>query len=149
MNNEIDRLLARQACLDLVLRAAACADAGDAQALSRLFAEDGQLQRPQGELLCGRPAIAQAYSQRPAGRMTRHLVTGTLVQLQGPDRASARSQVLVWSCDEADAATAQGRPAQRQLLGEFDDAFCRDREGHWLIARRVARFLMYRDGPGA
>src|SRR5258708_38111786 len=49
MNHEIDRLLARQACLDLELRAAAFADAGDAQALAQLFAEDGQLQRPGGE----------------------------------------------------------------------------------------------------
>ena len=37
MNHEIDRLLARQACMDLVLRAAAFADAGDAQALARLL----------------------------------------------------------------------------------------------------------------
>lgn len=150
MNHEIDRLLARQACLDLVLRAAAFADAGDAQALAQLFAEDGQLQRPGGEVLGGRTAIAAAYSRRPAGRMTRHLVTNTLVELQGPDRASARSHVLLWSCDEADAITPHGRPAQpRQLVGEFDDTFGRGPEGRWLITRRVARFVMYRDLPGA
>lgn len=149
MNHDISHLLARQACLDLVLRAAACADAGDAQALAQLFAEDGQLQRPGGETLHGRAAIAAAYAHRPAGRITRHLVTNTLVGLQSGDRASARSQVLLWSCDEADAPTAHGRPAQgRQLVGEFDDQFCRGPDGHWLIAQRQARFVMFRDAAG-
>ena len=78
MNHEIDRLLARQACLDLVLRAAAFADAGDAQALAQLFAEDGQLQRPGGEVLGGRaarcccgPATRPMPSRRTAARPNR------------------------------------------------------------------------------
>ncbi|WP_280192635.1 nuclear transport factor 2 family protein [Delftia sp. PS-11] len=147
MNNEIDRLLARQDCLDLVLRAAACADAGDAHALAQLFAEDGVLQRPNAAPLRGRAAIAAAYGQRPAGRMTRHLVTNTLVELLGDDCASARSQVLLWSCSEADAPTAHGRLAQtRQIIGEFDDRFCRSAQGHWLIAQREARFVMFHGG---
>lgn len=150
MNHEIEHLLARQACLDLVLRAAACADAGDAPGLSQLFSEDGQLQRPGGETLQGRAAIASAYGQRPAGRLTRHLVTNTLVELQGADQASAHSQVLLWSCDEAAVPTAQGRPAHgRQLVGEFDDRLCRGSDGQWRIARRQARFVMFRDAPGA
>ena len=150
MNNDIHRLLARQACLDLVLRAAACADASDAQALAQLFAEDGQLQRPSGEPLHGRAAIAAAYARRPAGRMTRHLVTNTLFDLVDEDRASARSQVLLWSCDAAAEPGAHGRVADaRQLMGEFDDSFVRAADGRWRIRRREARFVMFRDAPVA
>ncbi|WP_159916916.1 nuclear transport factor 2 family protein [Pantoea sp. 18069] len=150
MHNDIDRLRARQDCTDLVLRAAACADAGDAQALAQLFAEDAVLQRPSGEPLRGRAAIAAAYAQRPAGRITRHLVTNTLFDLAGEDRPSARSQVLLWSCDAAAEPTAHGRPAHaRQLVGEFDDRFSRAPDGRWLIARREARFVMFRDAPVA
>lgn len=119
MNHEIDRLLARQACMDLVLRAAAFADAGDAQALAQLFAEDGQLQRPGGEVLGGRTAIAAAYSRRPAGRMTRHLVTNTLVELQGPDRASAQPGAAVvlrrGRCHHAARPPGATAPARRRV----------------------------------
>lgn len=150
MHNDINRLLARQACLDLVLRAAACADAGDAQGLAQLFAEDGQLQRPSGEPLHGRAAIAAAYALRPAGRMTRHLVTNTLFDVVDEDRASARSQVLLWSCDAAAEPGAHGRAADaRQLMGEFDDSFVRAADGRWRIQRREARFVMFRDVPVA
>jgi uncharacterized protein (TIGR02246 family) len=145
MHNDFDHL-ARQACLDLVLRAAACADAGDAQALAQLFAEDGLLQRPSGEPLHGRAAIAAAYGQRPAGRMTRHLVTNTLFDMVDADHARACSLVLLWSCDAAAEPGPHGRPAHaRQLMGEFDDSFVRAADGHWRIQRREARFVMFRD----
>lgn len=150
MNNEIKNLLQRQACLDLILRAAVCADAGDAQALALLFGEDAVLQRPSGEPLRGRSAIAAAYAQRPAGRITRHLVTNTMFDLTDPSQPSARSQVLLWSCDETAAPTAHGRPAHaRQLIGEFDDSFRRAPDGRWLIQRREARFVMFSDAPVA
>lgn len=148
MNHAIEQLLTRQACQELVLRAAAFADAGDAQALARLFAEDAELQRPSGEPLQGRAAIGAAYAQRPAGRITRHLVTNTLFDFSDADRPWARSQVLLWSCDQAAEAGAHGRPAHaRELVGEFDDRFCRAADGRWLIARREARFVMFRDAP--
>ncbi len=143
----IERLLAQQACRDLVLRAAACADAGDAQALSQLFAEDAVLVRPNAQPLQGRAAILGAYAQRPADRITRHLVTNTLVELGEPGRAQARSYVLLWSGAEGDPAGPAGRPAQaRQMVGEFDDEFSCDAESRWQIARREARFVLHRDG---
>ncbi|MBS7781432.1 nuclear transport factor 2 family protein [Acidovorax sp. CCYZU-2555] len=146
MNHDIERLFIRQACQDLVLRAAACADAGDAQALAQLFAEDAVLQRPSGDALRGRAAIGAAYAQRPAGRLTRHLVTNTLFDFADEDHPGALSQVLLWSCDEAAEPGPHGRPAHaRELVGEFDDRFCRAPDGGWLIQRRVARFVMFRD----
>jgi len=149
MNNDLQQLN-QQACIDLVLRAAAYADAGDALRFSQLFAEDAVLQRPNGEPLEGRSAIAAAYQKRPTGRMTRHLLTNILVEMQGADTASAHSQVLLWSCDDSEPVTVHGRKAHaRQLLGEFNDHFCRTADGHWLIARREARFVMFCDSPAA
>lgn len=150
MNNAIEQLLTRQACQDLVLHAAALADAGDAQALARLFAEDAVLQRPSGEPLQGRAAIGAAYAQRPPGRITRHLVTNTLFDFSDDSRPGALSQVLLWSCDAAAEAGPHGRPAHaRQLVGEFEDQFVRAPDGRWRIQRRTARFVMFRDAdPG-
>ncbi|EFI59108.1 MULTISPECIES: nuclear transport factor 2 family protein [Comamonas] len=150
MNNDLQQQLNQQACIDLVLRAAAYADAGDALRFSQLFAEDAVLQRPNGEPLEGRSAIAAAYQKRPTGRMSRHLLTNILVEMHGADTASAHSQVLLWSCDDSEPVTVHGRKAHaRQLLGEFNDHFCRTAEGHWLIARREARFVMFCDSPAA
>lgn len=146
MHEPMDRLLAQQACRDLVLHAAACADAGDAQALAQLFAEDGVLVRPNAQPLQGRAAIQAAYAQRPAGRITRHLVTNTLVAFDTPQAAHASSYVLLWAGTDDDADSPSGRPAAaRQMVGEFADRFTRMADGRWLIQRREARFVLYRD----
>lgn len=136
-----------QACQERVFRAAACADANDAAALAECFAEDAVLLRPNAEPLEGRAAIRAAYQQRPVDRMTRHLVTNLLVEVESPERARARSYVLLWAGSTGDAPTPSGRPAQaRQMVGEFEDRFVRTAEGRWLIERREARFTLYRDG---
>lgn len=146
MNEPMDHLLAQQACRDLVLRAAACADAGDAQALAQLFTEDGVLVRPNAEPLRGRAAIHAAYAQRPAGRITRHLVSNTLVEFDTPVAAQALSYVVLWAGAQSDADGPSGRPAAaRQMVGEFADRFLRMADGRWLIQRREARFVLYRD----
>lgn len=142
----IERLLAVQACQDLLLQAAACADANDADALSQLFSEDAQLLRPGAELLSGREAIRAAYAQRSPDRISRHLLSNMRVDIESPNRARVHSQVLLWTGSRTDEQTPQGRPAQgRQLLGEFKDELLRDAQGRWLIQRRDAYFVLYRD----
>lgn len=142
----LQRLLAEQACRDLVARAAMLTDANRHEDFAALFAPDGELTRPGGEPLRGREAIVASYRTRPAGRLTRHLLGGTVVELLDADRARARTSVLLWSAEEADPAGAFGRPARRQVLGEFEDEFVRGPQG-WRIARRQARFLMEARAP--
>jgi len=138
-----ERLLIQDACRELVLRAAAHADANEPDRLADLFADDGVLTRPNAEPLHGRDAIRQAYAQRPADRITRHLVTNTRVDVESSTRARAHSYVLLWAASAADAAGPQGRPAQpRQLVGEFDDRFSLTPQG-WRIAQREARFVLH------
>lgn len=142
----MDQFLIAQACRDVVIRAAACVDANDAATFARLFTDDGVLVRPAGKPLIGRDAIRQAYEQRSADRITRHLVTNMLVDVNLPDQASVRSYVLLWSGSAGDEDGESGRPAKsRQLVGEFKDHFVRDNEGAWLIRHRQARFVLYRE----
>jgi uncharacterized protein (TIGR02246 family) len=133
------------ACHELVLRAASRADAGDAVGLARLFAADGVLVRPNAQPLQGREAIQAAYAQRPADRITRHLVTNTLVEVESSTSARALSYVLLWTGSTNDPVTPQGRRAHaRQVVGEFEDQFVLESEG-WLIRRRDARFVLHSD----
>lgn len=139
------QLLVEKACRDLVMDAAARTDAQDHAGLAALFTPDAVLVRPGAAPLQGRAAIEASYRERPAERLTAHLVCGIRLTLGGDARASAVTQVLVWSGSRADEAGPMGRPAAaRQALGQFEDSFELTAEG-WRIARRVARFALYRD----
>lgn len=143
MTDAAERHEVERACRELVLRAASRADAGDAAGLARLFAADGVLVRPNAQPLQGRDAIQAAYAQRPADRITRHLVTNTLVEVESSTRARAMSHVLLWTGSTNDPSGPQGRRAHaRQLVGEFEDRFVLEPEG-WRIQRRDARFVLY------
>ena len=136
-------LLVKDACRDLVLRAAASVDANEPGRLAALFAEGGVLVRPGGEPLAGREAIRQSYAQRPAERITRHLVVNIRVEVESETEARAESTVLVWSGSTGDTPGPHGRPAQaRQVVGEFSDRLTLTSEG-WRIARREARFVLH------
>jgi uncharacterized protein (TIGR02246 family) len=138
-----DYMALELACRRLVLHAARCADAGDAAGLAALFAADGVLVRPNAQPLQGREAIQAAYAQRSADRITRHLVTNTLVEAQSARRARALSYVLLWTGSAGDPVGPHGRPAHgRHMVGEFDDEFSLEPEG-WRIRRRDARFVLY------
>lgn len=137
------RLLDEAACRELVLRSAALADGGQPDALAALFSADAHLTRPNGVVLQGRTAIARAYRDRPAHRVTAHLVCGTLFDELGPAHASATSRVLLWSGDLRTDSGPQGRAADgRQVLGRFVDRFVRTDEG-WRIDRRMACFDLH------
>lgn len=143
MTDATQSLEIETACRNLVLRAARCADTGDAAGLARLFAPDGILVRPNTPPLQGRDTIEAAYAQRPADRLTRHLVMNTLVEVESPGRARALSYVLLWTGSSAEPDGPHGRPAHaRQLVGEFDDRFAHSPEG-WHILRRDARFVLH------
>lgn len=139
----VQRLQAESACRELVLRAAATADAGRADALAALFTVDARLTRPDGQRLQGRDAIAQAYRGRPAHRLTAHLVCGTLFDALCEQEARATSRVLLWSGDARNEAGPHGRRAEaRQVVGRFTDRFVATAEG-WRIAERTATFELH------
>lgn len=141
----LDAVIARQACHDLVIRFASCNDSRDAQGIAALFSEDGVLVRPNGDALTGPAAIAAAYADRPADRITRHLAGNVLIEVTSPTTATGASTVLLWSGSAADAAGPFGRPMKnREVMGEFEDRFVKTPDG-WRIARREARFVFVRE----
>jgi len=137
-------LAAKLACQDLIVKFAVLNDARDAAGLAELFADDGVMIRPDGSRLEGRAVIAAAYADKPADRLTCHLVANVLVDVQSENEASGTSSVLLWSASAADEAGPFGRPAAaRQVVGEFHDRFVKTESG-WRIAERRARFTMVR-----
>ena len=143
MMDETQRLMIEAACRRLVLQAAAHTDANRPAELAALFTDDAVLSRPNAAPLHGPAAIRDAYAGRPADRISRHLVTGTLVEPLSADAARATSMVLVWFGSSDDAPGPKGRPVRgEQAVGEFDDHFVRTAAG-WRIARREARFVLH------
>lgn len=141
--DELQWLLIERACSRLVLRAAEHADHQRPAELAALFAPDAVLNRPNAEPLRGREAIREAYAQRPANRITRHVVTNIRVEVLSAVDARATSVVLLWAGSSDDAPGPRGRPAcAGQVLGEFDDRFVLTPEG-WRIASRTASFLLH------
>ncbi|MBL0420092.1 nuclear transport factor 2 family protein [Ramlibacter sp. AW1] len=141
--NELERLTITAACRDVIHRGAAAVDANDADGFAALFTEDGVLERPSGAPLQGREAVRQAYAARAPERITRHLVTNTLVEPDSPTEARATSLVLLWGGNAKDEAGPYGRPAEpRQMVGEFHDVLVRTDQG-WRIARRRALFVLH------
>ena len=140
--HDSQRLLIQHVCERVVRLAATYADASQPARLAALFTEGAVLVRPNAEPLQGREAIRHAYEKRPPERMTRHLVTNTLVEVESASTARALSYVLLWTGSTADPAGMQGRHAHAQVVGEFDDCFSLTPQG-WLISRREARFVLH------
>lgn len=143
----LEQLLAEQDCRDLVYRAAAHADNGDATALAELFTEDAVLVRPGAQPLTGREAIRAAYAQRPADRITRHIVGQTLIEFPSPGVAHGLSLAQIWIGSKDDHGPL-GCRAHTQRVGEFEDRFALTPLG-WRIARRDARFVLHNGAVGA
>jgi uncharacterized protein (TIGR02246 family) len=130
----MDTLTIERACERLVLDFAYYSDHQEYESLSKLFAADGIMKRPNGDPIVGREAILQAYRARPAGRMTRHVCSNIRITVESPDRARGFTYAVVFS--------ATGDEKAEERIGEFEDQFVRRDEG-WRFASRQARFVMH------
>lgn len=145
----VERHIAESACRDVVARAALKLDANDLDGFASLFTPDAIVVRPGKEPLHGVDALVQSYRARPASHMTRHLVTGSVVDLRAPDEARAISNVLLWTGSADDSVGPFGRRAQaRQVVGEFEDILRLCSDGLWRIAHRQARFVLHAETGG-
>ena len=137
-----ERLLIEQQCRDLVLTAARLTDSGDHKRFAQLFVANAILRRPNGSVLTGRESILKSYQERPDDRMTCHLIVSTLLTSCRASFASATSQVLLWSGRKSDIRGTYGQPADRQIVGVFNDEFEKTDDG-WQFSARKAEFLLY------
>lgn len=141
----LESLLAEKACRSLVLAAARAVDDQDYRALAALFAPDGELVRPGGEPLQGPQAVYESYAAKDPQRLTQHLVTNHEVQVTSATTARSHCRVILWVSRRDEPLTPRGRCTDAtEQVGEIDDEFVRTPQG-WRIARRTARFTMFRD----
>ncbi|CAM2146030.1 DUF3225 domain-containing protein [Pararobbsia alpina] len=139
----IDRLVAENACRNVVFEAAQLIDGAQYAELSSIFTADAQLVRPNGAELQGCEAIIESYRTRPADRLTRHLILGTFFKHVSRQAAESVTQVLLWAAHASDPPEAFGRPLRGpQVIGRFEDQFVQTASG-WRISRRRASFDMY------
>lgn len=136
---EAERMAAEWACERLIRRFTLLNDRKEADALADLFTEDGVFARPTdpGNPVVGRAAIRAFFATRPRNRLTRHLCTNTVIDVEGPDAARGISYVLLYTGLAADPPGDGPVPADAaQLVGEFRDRFVRI-DGEWRIAERL------------
>lgn len=131
--DELDRMRAEWAIERLIRRFVLLNDAGDFEGLAEMFVEDGSFVRPTtpDQPVKGRDAIRAGFRDRPS-RITRHLVTNIVVDVQGPDEATAVSYIVLYTAPAGPLPTAAD-PVH--LIGAFHDRLRRE-AGRWLFVER-------------
>jgi len=110
-------------------------DGGDFDAVAACMADRGIWHR-QGRTLQGPAEVRQALSDRPAGRTTAHLVQNLVIDLEAPDRASARYMTLVYRVD-APAVPAGPVPLPPPLsISLHHERLSRSLDGRWLVEEK-------------
>ena len=121
----LDRLIAEREIERLILDYAARNDAAAWDEVAGLYSDDGRMSRPTAPdvFIVGREAILAAFVARPP-RTTRHVCANIRVTLDGPDRAHAESQILLFTGAD-----------QAPMVGSYADQLVRTADG-WRFAER-------------
>ena len=128
------------ACQQAVLRLYAALDASDYAAVAAAIAPEGVWHR-QGRALRGPAEVRAALAERPAGRVTAHLVQNLVVDLADERNATARYMSLVYRHD-AEAGAPQDGPAPLGAplsVAAYADRLRREEGGAWLVVERRSR----------
>ena len=120
MTQAVDALILRQACADVACRFFRYLDRRHYDELAGLFAPDGIWVR-QGAQLRGRDAIVAALAQRPAGLVTRHLISNVWVEVESEEAARVHYDVSVY------AQTMPAAARHSQILSGVDRLIRRER----------------------
>ncbi|HWX50027.1 MAG TPA: nuclear transport factor 2 family protein [Roseomonas sp.] len=121
-------------CQQAVLRFYSALDAGDFAAVAAAMAPEGVWHR-QGRHLRGPGEVAAALAERPAGRITAHLVQNLVIDLLDETTAEARFHSLVYRHDAgpgAEGAAPLGAPLS---ISRSRDRL-RLEGGEWLVVER-------------
>jgi ketosteroid isomerase-like protein len=123
---DLELLIAERACERLVVDYAALNDAGDWDAVAALYVPHGRMSRPTApdDFIEGRDAILAAFKSRPA-RTTRHICANIRVKVESEARASATSQILLFTAAD-----------KLPLVGSYADIFENTPDGWRFVERR-------------
>jgi hypothetical protein len=134
------------ACTHLTHRFAQHLDARDYEAVVALFSEDGSLARPSNpnDVTAGRAALLAAYKARPAGKVTRHFITNTVIDVDSPTEAHGTCYILMYTALPAEGGERmQAEPVQ--AIGAYHDRFVLV-DGEWKFRARVGSVSMMAGG---
>ena len=127
----------KAAIAELITRYAALNDAGDWEAVAALYVEQGRMSRPiaPDDFIIGRRAILEAFRARPP-RVTRHIVVNILVTLDSEARASATSQILLFTGKAAESGGLPTLSSAVPLIGSYRDRLVHTEQGWRFVERR-------------
>jgi hypothetical protein len=112
-------------------------DAGDWDAVAGLFTEDGLLARPTlpDKPYVGRQAILDGFRSRPAGIVTRHVVSNIVVDVENETEASAFCVMLLYRGKTTENGSLPSHDPADPLIGTFNDRLRKTADG-WRFAER-------------
>lgn len=131
----MDEHTIERACARLVTRYCHLIDQGAASQVADLFSEKGVWSSAE-KTLVGREAIARSFARREAdtGRMSRHVCSTSLIEVETPEAARGLTYLTLYRQDgPADRKVSQVRGPN--LVGEYRDRFVRTPAG-WRIDHR-------------
>lgn len=142
----MDTLLAEHACAKLITEYAALLDAGRWDDVAALYLPDGRMSRPTApdDFIEGRDAILASFTARPP-RISRHVCINIRVDVAEDGKASAVSQILLFT---AEAAEDGGLPIQSPappMVGTYADRLMKTDAGWRFTERRGS--LDFRPAP--
>ncbi|MFJ9705845.1 nuclear transport factor 2 family protein [Streptomyces sp. NPDC101234] len=132
----LEQLLAERACERLVIDFVHRLDLGRPSSVAELFTADGWWEWPppgDGRRAAGREALAAYFGSRPAGRLSRRIMSNILVTVTGPDTATATSYFQTYRVDGYEGGTVPAGPPVQ--IGQYEDTF-RRLGGRWLLSSR-------------
>lgn len=148
--NDIERLLIADACRALIYRYAYLNDERYFAGLADLFTEDAVFCRPSApdEAIVGRAAILKSFNARPAGTATFHVCSDVLIDVDSPQRAQARSRILLLSGPRGvDGSHPEPSTLKPLLPGTFRDELTLT-AGGWRFSRRMGSLWVCAAGSG-
>ncbi|GAA4324665.1 nuclear transport factor 2 family protein [Pigmentiphaga soli] len=119
-------------CEQTIHRFYAALDDSDFETVANTIAEDGVWHR-QGKVLKGPAAVRAALAERPAGRITAHMMQNMVVDVRGPDEADVRYIALVYRYDAPPGATGPAPLDTLLSISVYRDRLKRAADGRWLI----------------
>jgi 3-phenylpropionate/cinnamic acid dioxygenase small subunit len=129
---------AEQACGALAIEYAEIVDTKEYARLREIFADDAAFTLPMNpqNTIRGVDNIIAMFNSRPRNRLTQHMISNIRVRVETPDSACGTCRVVLFTSDEAEPETPEGRQASpKQMLGTYYDRYTRTQLG-WRFAER-------------
>jgi hypothetical protein len=135
--NAIDRMGIEHECARLITLYAALNDAGRWDDVAALYTETGRMSRPTApdDFVESRAAILAAFKARPA-RASRHICCNILVTVEDDNRASASSQILLFTGAMSEDGGLPVQSATPPMIGTYHDILARTEDGWRFVERR-------------